>query len=471
MKILLIVPPNSLEERYGKLKVVGTTYPSLGLAAIGAVAEAGGHEVQLIDCEAAGLTYNDLEEKIRAWQPQIVGLQTFCNTIQRTLEIARRVKENISPGIKVVFGGVQATFFPAEHIADKNVDFVVIGEGEIIFKNLLDALANNFTDFSQVNGLAWKKNGEMIINPPEKLIENLDILPFPARHLFDWKLYHPSAQIRGKKTSLIITSRGCPFNCGFCFSHKTFGRTYRYMSPGRVIEEIKFLKEKYGVDGLQFYDDTLTFNKERIRELCDLMIAEKINLPWSCFTRVDCVTEDLLKKMKAAGCYQIFYGVEAGNQRLLNLMSKGITIEQIKNAFKWTKGAGIEALASFIIGLPTETEEEARASVKLAKEIGADYAHWELFTPYPGTNLYKIALEHGRLLTTDLSQYSPWRDEPVYLPNGRTAEELKATKQWIYRRFYLRPVFMLKRVKGLLNLPFSRLLKLIQGGLIMTFRK
>ncbi len=471
MKILLVVPPNSLAERYGKLQGVGTTYPSLGLAAIGAVAEAGDHEVRLIDCEAAGLTHNDLEEKIRAYQPQIIGLQTFCNTIGRTLEISKRVKENISTDIKVIFGGVQATFFPKEYIADKNVDFVVVGEGEIIFKNLLDALEKNSTDFSHINGLVWKKNGQIVVNPPEKLIENLDILPFPARHLFDWKLYHSSAQLRGKKTSLIITSRGCPYNCGFCFSHKTFGRTYRYMSSGRVIEEIKFLKEKYNVDGLQFYDDTLTFNKARITELCDLMIAEKINLPWSCFTRVDCVTEELLKKMKAAGCYQIFYGVEAGNQRLLNLMSKGITIEQIKNAFSWTNNAGIEALASFIIGLPTETKEEARDSVKLAKEIEAAYAHWELFTPYPGTNLYKIALEYGRLLTTDLSKYSPWRDEPVYLPYGRTTEELKETKQWIYRQFYLRPFFFIRLIRSLLNLPFGRIVKLIHGGLIMTFRK
>lgn len=466
-----MVPPNSLAERYGKLQVIGTVYPSLGLAAIGAVAEEGGHEVKLIDCEAIGLTYDDLEKEIRAYQPQMIGLQTFCNTIQRTLEIARRVKENVSSDIKIVFGGVQATFFPEEYAANKNVDFVVVGEGEIIFKNLLDALVKNSTDFYHIPGLVWKKDGQIITNPPEKLIQNLDILPFPARHLFDWKLYHPSAQLRGKKTSLIITSRGCPFSCGFCFSHKTFGRTYRFMSPGRVIEEIKFLKEKYGVDGLQFYDDTLTLNKERIIKLCDLMISEKINLPWSCFTRVDCVTEELLKKMKAAGCYQIFYGVEAGNQRLLNLISKGITIEQIRNAFKWTRSADIEALASFIIGLPTETVEEARASVKFAKEINADYAHWELFTPYPGTNLYDIALAHGRLLTTDLNKYSPWSDDPVYLPFGRTIEELKETKRWIYRQFYMRPFFVLRRLRSLLHLPFIRILKLVKGGLIMIFSK
>ena len=471
LKILLVVPPNSLEERYGKLKFVGTMYPSMGLAAVGAIAEKEGHRVKVIDCEAEGLSYNDLEPRIKEFQPDLIGMQTFCNTINRALEIAKRVKENIDSNMKIVLGGVQATLFPNEYIQNRFVDFIVVGEGEIIFKNLLDALANNNSDLTKILGLAWKKDSQTIVNPPEKLITDLDQLPLPARHLFDLSKYFPSAQLRGKRTFHIVTSRGCPFNCGFCSCHKTFGRSYRFMSARRAIEEIKFLKDKYNIDGLHFYDDTLTINKERIAELCDKMIAEKINLPWACFTRVDCVDEKLLRKMKQAGCYQIFYGVECSNQRLLDIVNKGITIEQIKNAFKWTKQAGIEALASFIIGLPTETEEEARQTVNLAIEIDADYAHWEIFTPHPGTNLYQIALEHGKLLTTDLNKYSPWSDEPVYLPNNRTVEELKKTKDWIFRKFYLRPWFLVRRLRGLARLPLNRVVKLVQSGLLMAFSK
>jgi len=470
-KILLIIPPNSLEERYGKLKFVGTMYPSMGLAAIAAIAERAGYPVKIIDCEALNYSYEDLEKEIKLLRPDVIGIQTFCNTINRALEIGKIVKEKINPEIKIILGGVQATLFPEEYIKNKHVDFIVIGEGEIVFENLLNALENKQTDFSNILGLVWKKNNEPIINPQEKLIENLDILPFPARHFFDLTKYFPSAQLRGKKTFHIITSRGCPFNCGFCSCHKTFGRSYRFMSADRVISEIKYLIKNYNIDGLHFYDDTLTVNKTRIIELCNKMIKEKINLPWACFTRVDCVDEEILEKMAEAGCYQIFYGVEAGNQRMLNVMNKGITIEQIKRAFEWTKKYKIEALASFIIGAPTETLDDTKQSLEFAKEIKADFAHWEIYTPHPGTNLYKIAVENGTLLTTDLNKYSPWSDEPVYVTNGRTIKELKKTKEWVYRQFYMRPLFILKRLRNLLRLPPIRIFKLIRSGLVMTFSK
>jgi len=167
------------------------------------------------------------------------------------------------------------------------------------------------------------------------------------------------------------------------------------MSTARVIEEIKYLIKNYQIDGLHFYDDTLTVNKPRIIELCNQMIEEKINLPWACFTRVDCVDEEILKKMAEANCYQIFYGVEAGNQRMLDVMNKGITIEQIKKAFALTRKYKIEALASFIIGVPTETLEDTKESLKFAKEIKADFAHWEIYTPHPGTIYIILLLSMG----------------------------------------------------------------------------
>ncbi|MFA4872284.1 MAG: radical SAM protein [Patescibacteria group bacterium] len=466
-KVLLIVPPNSLEERYGKLKFVGALYPSLGLAAIGAITEKAGFPVKVIDCEAEGLSYSDLEQKIKEYQPEVIGMQTFCNTINRAFEIAKRTKKSISRDIKIVLGGVQATLFPEKYAENQYVDFIVKGEGEIIFNNLLDALENNSADFSHVPGLVWKKEGQIISNQNEKLITNLDDLPYPARHLFDSSKYYPSAQLRGKRIVHIITSRGCPFNCGFCSCHKTFGRSYRFMSTDRVINEIKYLKEKYRIDGLNFYDDTFTVNRPRIMELCDRLIKEKIKLPWICFTRVDCVDPELLKKMKEAGCYQVFYGVECATQRLLDIISKGFTLERIRQAFKWTKEAGLEVLASFIIGLPTETVEEAKKTLDFAIELGCDFAHWEVYTPHPGTNLFEIALQHGNLLTTDWNKFSPWSDEPVYLPFGRTIEELKSTKEWAYRKFYLRPFFILKRLYGIFKLPPDRIIRLVKSGLTM----
>ena len=184
LRVLLVVPPNSMEERYGKLKFVGTMYPSMGLAAIGAITEQAGFSVKVIDCEAENLGYDELEEKIKVYKPDIIGMQTFCNTINRALEIAKRVKENINPKIKIVLGGVQATLFPQKYINNKFIDFIVVGEGEIVFENLLNALENK-TDFSHIKGLAWKKEQNFFVNPLEEHIKDIDALPFPARHLFD----------------------------------------------------------------------------------------------------------------------------------------------------------------------------------------------------------------------------------------------------------------------------------------------
>ncbi len=471
MRVMLVVPPNSLKERYGSLKYVGTMYPSIGLASIAAIAEKMRCQVKVVDCEAMGFSYEKLEQEIREFSPGLIGMQAFCNTINRALEIAGRVKNNVNRQIKIVLGGVQATLFPEEYCKNEFVDFVVKGEGEIIFKNLIQALENNSADFSGINGLVWKKGKELVSNKNEKMIDDLDPLPFPARHLFSLDKYHPSAQIRGRRVFHIVTSRGCPYRCGFCSCHETFGRTYRFMSAKRVIAEIKYLADTYRMDSIHFYDDTFTIHKARTLELCEAMIRNKVALPWACFTRVDVIDRELLRKMRKAGCYQIFYGVESGSQRLLDLISKGITLEQLRFAFKATKEEGIEALGSFIIGLPTETRQESLQTINFARELDADFAHWEIYTPHPGTNLFDIALKNGKLLSQDWNKFTTWSDEPVYLPNGRGADELKALKKKGYRDFYLRPSFILGRLKGLMKLPPSRVIKLIQSGVSISLSK
>lgn len=466
MNILFVIPPNSLEERYGKLKNVGTIYPSMGIASVAPVSEKLGFTVKVLDCEAIGMGYDALEEEIKKINPDLIGMQTFCSTMNRAIEVAKRAKKVSGGKIKTVLGGVQATLFPEEYCKNESIDFIVVGEGEIVFENLLKAL-EKCESFENIKGLAWKKEGKVIVNEQEKLIKNIDHLPFPARHLFDMKYYHPSAQIRGSKTFHIITSRGCPHRCGFCSCHKTFGRTYRFMSVDRVITEIRHLVNDYGIDSLQFYDDSLTVHRKRIIELCNAIIDEKLVMPWACFARVDEVDTELLKIMKKAGCYQIFYGVESGSQRLLDLMKKDITVEQCRKAFAITKAEGIQALGSFIMGLPTETREESEMTAKIAIELDADYAHWEIFTPHPGTDLFQIALENGKLLSSDWNDFSTWTEEPVYLPNGRTVDELKSLRSKAYKKFYMRPSYVLKMILNLSKLPAKRVFNLLLAGLNM----
>lgn len=464
MKIILVVPPLTLEERYGDLKGVGTLYPPLGLAYIAAIGERCGHEVKVVESEAMGYSYADIERLITEFQPDVLGMQSFCTTIKRNYKVAEIAKK-INPKIQILLENVHVTLFPNESIKKDCIDFLIQGEGEIVFENFLKELDGK-KNFKNVKGLVWKQNKKIIQNPRQELIKNLDSLPLPSRHLFPMAKYKASANLRGKRTLNIMTSRGCPYRCTYCNSSQTFGKTHRWNSAARVVEEIKQLKEVYGIDCIQFYDETFTLNKKRIFELCDKLIQEKVDIPWSCFTRVNLVNKELLVKMKEAGCYQIFYGVESGVQRLLDLMKKDITLDQIREAFKWTKEAGMETLASLMFAMPTETVQDSEDTIKFALELDPDYAQWQKTTPYPGNELAKTCLENGELLTDDWSKFTSW-NEVVYVPHGRTKEEIVKTTKKAFRKFYLRPSYIIRRLNMLRKLPWQNRINLIKTGLKM----
>jgi radical SAM superfamily enzyme YgiQ (UPF0313 family) len=464
MKTLLIVPPNSQEERYGKLSNIGTLYPPLGLAYIAAGIEEEA-EVKVIDSEAMNYNYKDISRIIRDFQPDIVGMSVYFTTINRCYKVAE-IAKSINKDIKVVLGGAQATL---DHnlVKNKNIDFGIYGEGEISFRNLIKAIDKK-SPLSKVNGLIWKNKGKLITNKPQPLIKNLDEFPMPARHLFPMDKYHSSANLRGKKTLNIMTSRGCPYRCTYCAGSLIFGGTYRYNSPERVIAELKELKEKYGADDVQFYDETFTANRQRTIDLCDKMIKAELGLEWSCFTRVNLVDKELLEKMKEAGCYQIFYGLESGSQRLLNLIKKGTTLEQARTAMKLTHKAGIETWVSFMIGLPTETKEESEQTIKFALEVDPNFVQFPIATPYPGTEMYTLAKKEGKFLTDNWNDFTAW--DVVFVSNGRAPEEIRETVKKAYRKFYLRPGYMIRRLKSVSKLPLLKIINLLRSA-FFTFLK
>jgi radical SAM superfamily enzyme YgiQ (UPF0313 family) len=261
-----------------------------------------------------------------------------------------------------------------------------------------------------------------------------------------------------------MTSRGCPFRCAYCSGHINFGRTHRFHSARRVIDEIKILMRDYKADSIQFFDETFTFSKPRVLELCDKMIEEKVKISWAAFSRVNTIDRELLEKMREAGCYQIFYGVESGNQRLLDLIHKDITLDQARKAIKLTREAGIESFASFMLALPTETMEESYKTIDFAIELDPDYAQFPITTPFPGTELYDIAKKSGSFTTEDWSKFMSW-DQVVYVPEGRSVEEVKHTAKEAYRRFYLRPKYVARRVWGMRKLPPRKLFNMITSGI------
>lgn len=466
MKVLLIIPPNPKKDRYGNFSDIGTLYPPLGLAYISAVVEKEA-EVKVLDSEAMNYNYDDIKKFVKEFKPDVVGMQAYCTNVNRCYKIAEILKK-INKDLKIVLGGAQVTLEPKNTIINKNVDFGVYGEGEIVILNLLRTLKNN-KSFKRIKGLIWKDNGKIMINKPQELIKNLDDLPLPARHLFPMNKYHSSANLRGKRTLNIMTSRGCPYRCAYCAGSLIFGKTHRYHGAERVIEEIKELKGKYHVDSFQFFDETFTANRKRVMELCEKMIKNKLNLEWSCFTRVNLVDKELLKKMKMAGCYLIFYGTESGSQRLLNLIRKGITLEQSRRAITITHEAGIETWASFMLGLPSETKEESKQTINFAIEIDPTFVQFPITTPFPGTELYDLANKYGKILTKNLEDYTTW-DNVVFISNGRTINDIKKTVSMAYRKFYLRPGYIVRRARSVLKLPPAKIYGLAKSAAYTFFR-
>lgn len=464
LKIHLIMPPITLEQRYGKLKDMGTLYPSLGMAAVAAIAELKGCTVKVTDGEALSSSLEDLRKEINAFTPDFVGMPTFATNIDMCHTIARMVKE-INPRAKVMLGGAHTSLFVQQALSPPEVDFGIQSEAEIVFDEFLDALDVK-NDFTQVRGLAYKDaHGKVHVNPKQKLYPDLNMFPMPARHLFPMEKYHSSANLRGKRTLNMMTSRGCPYRCAYCSSPQIFGQSFRYLSTENVMKELRQLIHDYGADSVQFYDETFTVNRQRVIELCDAMIEEKMTMGWSCFTRANLVDRELLQKMKDAGCYLIFFGLESGVQRLIDLIQKDITLEQSRNAIRLCKEVGIQSWCSFILGLPSETEVESRQTINFALELDPEYVQFPIFMPWPGTAIYDIAKKHGVIINENLGDYTAW-DKAVYKPTpDRDPEEVRRTVQKGYRRFYLRPKYIVKKTADLLlHFPPEKIVKLVKAG-------
>ena len=322
----------------------------------------------------------EIKEKLRDFDPDFVGISVMTPMLVSGLNVAKIVK-SYNSDIPIVFGGVHPTISPEETIEYDDVDIVVRGEGEKTFLDLI----KNYNDKRNIKGITYKSRNKIINNPSRPLIKDLDELPIPARHLlFDYKKYPPET------FGNIFASRGCPYNCIFCASNKIWKRTVRYRSPENVIKEIKHIKNNFNTRLFRFEDDSFTLNKKWVFSLCNLIINEKLNIKWTAETRADVVDDELIKKMKEAGCKMIDIGVESGSDTSLKKIKKGVTLDQIRNAFKIIKSNNILTNAFFIVGFPWESEKEINMTVSFMKELNPFHAYFSVSTPYPGTELYDI---------------------------------------------------------------------------------
>ena len=445
-RVLLINPPFPMESRYGKgLEKIGAVLPSLGLAYVAAALEQRGYAVKILDSPALNLDIVNTVENIVKERPDIVGLTCLTPNFDLCLTLAEEIKRQID--VEVMVGGPHATLFPQQVVENRSVDYAIIGEGEITTPELLENL-NTDNKLNEVKGIAYKDSNRVILNQYRAPIEDIDTIAFPARHLLPLELYRPAPnEYKRLPMMTMVTSRGCPYSCTFCCARKMWEQRYRQRSVDNVIEEINLLIDKYRVRDISFFDEILGLRKSWIDEFCDKLISENLNLVWSCYTRADIISRtppELLHKMAKAGCWLFFFGFESGCQDLLDNINKRITLQQIRDAVRLTKKAGIEVLANFMLALPGETPEKAMKTIRLAVELDPEIAKFNVTTPHPGTELYEQITngEWGRL-EGDRDKYTGYH--PVFIPNGyRDAKEIEEVKRKAYRMFYLRPSYIFR---------------------------
>ncbi|MFH2070133.1 MAG: radical SAM protein [Elusimicrobiota bacterium] len=458
MKLLLIYPPR---EHY----IFGITphvyvdcesgfYPPIGLMYLAASIEKNSDwEVEIIDAYTEQYDFPALEAGIKKSKPDVVGIYFSTYYIYDPILTAKIVK-GISKEIVVVAGGPHVALYPVETIKIQEIDYAVYGEGEFVFAELLKEIQKNRkgTDGIPINlpGVLTKSNA----GSPMKLqrIENLDGVPFPARHLSKYHLYK-SILAKGSPITTIVSSRGCPFKCYFC-SNLESGQKVRFRSAKNVVDEIHECVEKFGITDFLFFDELFTLKKERVVQICDEIDARGLKIHWHCRSRADTLDREMVQKMKKAGCRLIQFGIETGSQRLQKLINKNLNLEKVEENIKMVKSEGILTYADFMFGLPSETDEESQMTLEYAKRIGIDYVVFGMFHPVPGSVFYDEGI--GKGLFNDF-----WREivnnptekieDHSYTRKDRQKYEVLMSKA--YREFYIRPRYLLQRLMHIDSVP------------------
>jgi len=457
MKVLIIIPPENASDWSIPLKDVRKVLPalpSLGVGYIASFLKNKGIDVTILDAYAEGLNIETASKIVKELNPDIVGFSVLTPAVPMSLKLAEAIKNN-NKNIIIVFGGIHPSLMPEETLKNSNVDFVVRGEGEITFYELVNALKGSEADVEGVKGVTYRKNGAIRHNPDREYIKDLDSLPhidwemFPMdkyRCLPHWKVAEPFYPM--------ITSRGCPAQCTFC-SLSTQGKVNRARSSKNVADEIENLINQKKAKQILILDASFPVSRERAFELLDEMIKRGLNkkVSWTCETRVNFVDYPLMKRMREAGCRKVAFGIESGVQELLDNVKKGFRLDAVRKAVKSAKEAGLEVIAFYMFGLPGETIEMSMKTIDFAIELNTDIATFSLTVPYPGTELYEQAKKEGLLKTIDWEKYSSLGSmtpyEPAYVPKGMTKEELVYIQQRAIKKYYFRPSMILLHLKKL----------------------
>ena len=408
----------------------------LGIGYLAAVMEKNGYMVDVIDCQALKLTIQQAKEEISKRQPTIIGITSTTLTYKSALQIAKAAKET-NPNCITIIGGPHVTFWDQQALQEcPQLDIIVRKEGEETLLELVKRIEAG-KSYSNIIGTTCRKDGKVVRNPDRPYIENLDELPFPARHLW------PMEKLRECEDVLYLAmSRGCVYWCEFCATVRMHGRKYRMRSPKNVADELEFLNKKFNASYFTFCDDAFTVDQARTEELCREIASRGLKIRWNCGTRVDMLTKDLLLKMKEAGCVSVWFGVESGSQQVLDAMKKGITPELTEKVIGWVREVGLKPVPNVILGFPGETKKSAWKTIRFIEKISPDdLGFYNVATPFPGTPLYDLVIEKGWMRVTDFNKYDT--ATPIFETPWLSIEDLGKLREAAFHHFYLRPGYFL----------------------------
>ena len=473
MRVLLTLPPDIHNlEIY---RITGMNAPPLGLAYIAAVLENSGHKVKIIDTPTLRMKTDEWIREVKSWNPDIVGISMLTPTAPKGYKAAKLLKEELGEDLIVIAGGPHPSFMYTEAL-NNNIDVVVRGEGEYTTLELVNAIEKHGLDrdvLVNIKGIAFKdkREGKVVVTPLRPFLEDLDKLPWPARHLLPMEKY----TLFGKPIRIahVLASRGCPYGCMYCITSYFWGRRIRFRSAESVVKEVEYLVEKYKTKQIVFADDELTVNRKFIYGFVEGIKERGLDITFACGSRVDHVNKEILKYLYDNGCVVLYFGVESASQETLNRIGKKITVEQAKRVFKWVKELNGFATGSFILGFPWETIDDMKKTVELAIKLDPNYAQFTALTPYPGTPLYEYALKHNLIEDWNWEHYTTVR--PVMRGFYFTREQLGKMIKYAYRKFYLRSAFIMRelragRLKDLAGILFKEALNMLKEVIIHPLR-
>ncbi|MBM3462565.1 MAG: B12-binding domain-containing radical SAM protein [Armatimonadetes bacterium] len=423
-------------------------YPALGIMYIAAVLRQEGFPVEILDAHVYDLYGADFQKAVADARPHIIGFTSTTVGWPNVVEAARLAREAV-PEAFIIVGGPQLQIYPKESISFPWIDMAVTGDGEETILEIVKRFDGGGS-MQDILGTCVKVDGEVRLNPPRQWTRKLDDLPFPAVDLTPWDKYH--ALTIEKPFFNMITTRGCPYKCSYC-SQVYAGDTIRYRSAENVLEEMEIYVKKYGAREIIMFDETFTVKKTRVMKICEGILERKLKFGFDVRTRVDCVDDEMLQALKAAGCKRIHFGIESGSPRILEAMNKGITVDKIKETVTLAKKRGFSTRGFFMIGYLDEDMSTYKETLDLSQSLPLDYASYSITTPLPHTGLYREAMKRGYVDGDYWRDYTLLKKDRSTFPHIITEhwdeDKLRKMLSRAYSGFYLRPKYVWRRISSI----------------------